>query len=132
MHHSFPFYNSIIQEEHLPKYLKSKHKRVIFGRDESIESLWRIHEKSLQDTNCDNESCSPSLLDIKAELAFRIHQHCHFCEHRCSINRDKNMGKCTSKESLIASEFLHYGEESMLVPSHTIFFSGCSLYCVFC
>jgi putative pyruvate formate lyase activating enzyme len=32
----------------------------------------------------------------------------------------------------IASEFLHYGEEPILVPSYTIFFSGCTFECVFC
>jgi putative pyruvate formate lyase activating enzyme len=32
----------------------------------------------------------------------------------------------------ITSEFLHLGEESVLVPSHTIFFSGCTFHCVFC
>jgi len=30
------------------------------------------------------------------------------------------------------SEFLHYGEEPELVPSHTIFFEGCTFACAYC
>jgi putative pyruvate formate lyase activating enzyme len=33
---------------------------------------------------------------------------------------------------LLSSEFLHYGEEPELVPSHTIFFCGCPFYCIYC
>ncbi|MGZ4936204.1 MAG: radical SAM protein, partial [Halobacteriota archaeon] len=35
-------------------------------------------------------------------------------------------------DSKYSSEFLHYGEEDELVPSHTIFFTGCTFKCVFC
>jgi putative pyruvate formate lyase activating enzyme len=73
-----------------------------------------------------------SLLDLKIELADRLFQACCFCEHRCKVDRRKTIGKCGVQDSLIASEFLHFGEEEMLVPSYTIFFSGCTFRCVFC
>ncbi|MEM4161033.1 MAG: radical SAM protein, partial [Thermoplasmata archaeon] len=41
-------------------------------------------------------------------------------------------GFCGVLKPKIASEFLHFGEEPMLVPSHTIFFAGCTFRCIFC
>lgn len=66
------------------------------------------------------------------EKAEEIYRNCHFCEHRCHINRYEKVGKCRVKETSIASHFYHYGEEPMLIPSYTIFFSGCTFYCVYC
>jgi putative pyruvate formate lyase activating enzyme len=57
---------------------------------------------------------------------------CQFCEHRCNINRTINGGFCLVSKSRIASEFIHQNEESFFIPSHTIFFSGCTLKCIFC
>jgi putative pyruvate formate lyase activating enzyme len=73
-----------------------------------------------------------SLLDLKIELASRIFNNCTFCENQCKVDRNKDEGRCGVKESRVASEFLHIGEESVLIPSHTIFFSGCTFSCVFC
>src|SRR4030042_5076114 len=75
-----------------------------------------------------------SLLDIKIEIADDILQSCHFCERRCGVNRQaKEVGYCgINAISRYASEFLHYGEEPELVPSHTIFFVGCTFACVYC
>jgi putative pyruvate formate lyase activating enzyme len=57
---------------------------------------------------------------------------CHFCEWKCKVDRETTKGKCGVQTPRIATEFLHYGEESVLIPSHTIFFSGCTFFCVFC
>ena len=75
-----------------------------------------------------------SLLPHKIGLADEILESCHFCERRCGVNRlAKEVGYCgTNAVSRYASEFLHYGEESELVPSHTIFFVGCTFTCVYC
>ncbi|ATZ61451.2 MAG: radical SAM protein [Methanosarcinales archaeon Met12] len=75
-----------------------------------------------------------SSLDSKIELAHKILQNCHFCERRCGVNRlAKEIGYCgVDAVSRYASEFLHYGEEPELVPSHTIFFTGCTFSCVYC
>ena len=66
------------------------------------------------------------------EKAEDIYKSCHFCEHKCHINRYEKVGRCRIKNTRISSHFFHYGEEYMLIPSYTIFFSGCTFYCVYC
>jgi len=72
-------------------------------------------------------------LEQKAIHARGILESCRFCERRCQVNRLKGeRGFCRVLEPKIASEFLHLGEESELIPSYTIFFSGCTFRCVYC
>lgn len=77
---------------------------------------------------------SPSLLDLKVELADRMLSNCQCCGWRCKVDRKAGeKGFCRLGEtSNYASEFLHMGEEPELVPSHTIFFTGCVFACVYC
>jgi len=111
------------------------------------EALWRAHDHALRDfrkllTDIDTGSTRlddleyqpPSLLDLKVELARRILKSCHFCERRCGEDRTAGeVGVCgVGEKSRIASEFLHTGEEPELVPSYTIFFSGCTFKCCLC
>lgn len=74
------------------------------------------------------------LFSLKMEQAYEILKNCHFCEHRCGVNRIKGeIGLCgVGTQSYYASEFMHYGEEPELVPSHTIFFIGCNFSCIYC
>jgi len=76
----------------------------------------------------------PSLLDLKSAIADRILEACYFCERRCGANRRrKERGYCRCDAiSHYSAEFMHYGEEPELVPSHTIFFTGCNFSCVYC
>ncbi|MEA3255642.1 MAG: radical SAM protein [Candidatus Altiarchaeota archaeon] len=72
-------------------------------------------------------------LMVKADTAKDIMKSCHFCERRCSVDRLRGeKGYCGVLESRVASEFIHMGEEPELVPSYTIFFSGCTFSCVYC
>jgi len=72
-------------------------------------------------------------LEEKAAQAKDILKSCCFCERRCGVDRTAGeRGFCRVLESKISSEFLHFGEEPELVPSYTIFFSGCTFGCVFC
>jgi putative pyruvate formate lyase activating enzyme len=75
-----------------------------------------------------------NLLDLKLELSRRMLAHCCFCERRCGADRAAGKtGYCgVGAESRYNSDFLHMGEEAELVPSHTIFFSGCTFHCVYC
>ncbi|CAH2031268.1 radical SAM protein [Trichlorobacter ammonificans] len=62
---------------------------------------------------------------------------CDLCPHRCGVNRIKGeQGRCRSGlKPGIASANLHRGEEPPISGSRgsgTIFFSGCTLRCVFC
>ncbi len=98
----------------------------------STDELWYVHDRTRFDA-CDSEAMrSPSLLDLKIELAERIYRHCQFCERRCGVDRTTTPGFCGVQGSKYSSEFLHYGEEDELVPSHTVFFTGCTFKCVFC
>ncbi len=73
-----------------------------------------------------------SFLDLKIKIVERILKSCYLCENRCMAVRNAERGLCKVREPVIASEFLHVGEEAPLVPSHTIFFTGCTFDCVFC
>ncbi len=123
-------YFQILNGEMVPKYLQSKSKKLNFKNSQSTKSLWKKHTKS--NGKYESTDKEQSLFDLKLELAKRMFSNCHFCEHKCLIDRNHDFGKCKVKKAKIASEFLHSCEESVLVPSHTIFFSGCTFYCAFC
>jgi len=74
-----------------------------------------------------------SLLDVKIELGRQMLHSCRLCERGCKADRaNGDKGHCGVLEPLISSDFLHMGEEPELVPSYTVFFSGCTFNCVFC
>jgi putative pyruvate formate lyase activating enzyme len=112
------------------RYLQCKHIPARFNDDDTVEMLWQEHGSALKRQPV--EQPGRSLLDLKIEIARRIYHDCHFCERGCHVDRSSNTGYCDVRDAAVASEFLHHGEESMLVPSHTIFFSGCTFTCVFC
>lgn len=61
---------------------------------------------------------------------------CRSCPRGCSVDRIQKTGFCgTTKDYKIAKAYLHPFEEPMISGSGgsgTVFFSGCSLRCVFC
>lgn len=61
---------------------------------------------------------------------------CNMCPRMCGIDRSKKAGYCGEKSSMrIARIAPHYFEEPPISGtrgSGTIFFSGCSLKCIFC
>ena len=122
-----------ILEENIPaKYQNCKYIPVEFNTDDSLKILWEKHDSALKNIKLSEVKPEQSLLDLKIEIANRIFQSCCFCERRCNVDRREQSGNCGVKQPGVASEFLHIGEESVLVPSHTIFFSGCTFHCVFC
>ena len=73
----------------------------------------------------------------RIERAYAILENCELCPRRCGVNRLKGEeGFCRSPaRPVIYSAHPHFGEEISLVGkngSGTIFFSNCSLRCVFC
>lgn len=62
--------------------------------------------------------------------------NCNLCPRKCNIDREKQVGFCkSSNEIKIARAAKHEWEEpciSGVNGSGTVFFSGCSLKCVFC
>lgn len=72
-------------------------------------------------------------LTKKVESARLMRASCLFCERRCGVDRTEGeKGFCRVLEPRVASQFIHVGEEPEIVPSHTIFFSGCTFTCCFC
>ena len=61
---------------------------------------------------------------------------CSICPRHCLVDRDKQIGYCRSSNTVkVARAALHYWEEPCISGdngSGTIFFSGCSLGCLFC
>jgi putative pyruvate formate lyase activating enzyme len=125
------------------RFMISKTIPISVDLDARDEALLKAHDEALDGygdaakrlTKIDGLAFkSPSLLDLKAELARRILESCHFCERSCGVDRTAGeKGFCNlDGTSRLSSEFRHMGEEACLVPSHTIFFIGCSFYCVFC
>jgi putative pyruvate formate lyase activating enzyme len=103
-------------------------------------SLWKEHEHLRKEFNhiyLEQSSITElkppfSYLDLKMKIAEIMFHHCQICEKACKIDRGHEKGECGVNDPLIASEFLHLGEELPLVPSHTIFFAGCNFRCVYC
>lgn len=125
-------YFEILEEDRVTKYKLSKDIPVTFNKSDSTKTLWDIHNKALNKFKLTDVKPKQSFLDLKIEIASRIFYNCCFCERRCGVDRTKKTGECGVGKPGISSEFLHIGEERVLVPSHTIFFSGCTFHCVFC
>lgn len=125
-------YFQILKENKTAKYLKCKKIPVYFDTSDSIDNLWEKHNDKTKKIKIDDNNIKQSLLDLKIEIASRIFRSCCFCERQCMVDRTVKYGNCGVMQSRVSTEFLHMGEETVLVPSHTIFFSGCTLHCVFC
>ena len=119
-------------EERLPQYRRARTIETNADLSAPTEELWRIHDNFATGKQKETAVTTASLLDLKIEIAQRIYNGCHFCERRCYSNRAERPGFCGVQRSKYSSEFLHYGEERELVPSHTIFFTGCTFKCAFC
>lgn len=61
---------------------------------------------------------------------------CRLCPRNCGVNRDKSVGYCGMNDNITAAKaYLHMWEEPSISGSRgsgTVFFSGCTLKCVFC
>ncbi len=106
-----------------------------------VEDAWTLHGRlhaafmgRRAGPDAPNEETSPSFLDVKVKLARSMLGSCNFCERRCGADRAAGKpGTCHVEAApRVSSAFLHFGEEGPLVPSGTIFFSGCNFTCAFC
>jgi putative pyruvate formate lyase activating enzyme len=134
-----------VMNDQLPsQFLISQSISVPFREEMDIHELLELHDTAMNsfretfDTISSIHELLPrassSLLDLKVAIAEKILQNCHFCERRCGIDRKKKeTGYCRMDAiSRYSAEFLHQGEEPELVPSHTIFLTGCNFSCVYC
>ena len=64
------------------------------------------------------------------------YESCTLCARKCGVNRDRTVGFCGMPSDVyISRAALHMWEEPIISGergSGTIFFSGCSLKCIFC
>jgi putative pyruvate formate lyase activating enzyme len=72
-----------------------------------------------------------------ADRLTAIYENCTLCPRECKVNRKKGeRGTCSAgAKAKICSAHPHFGEERPLVGRHgsgTIFFSHCSLLCLYC
>jgi len=139
-------YFAIVRNKKPAKFLVAKKLSAEFSKDDSIDELWAIHARCIEDLarieqEIDEGKVFPeihtpekSFFDLKIEIAGRILQVCHFCSRRCKVDRSKGeVGYCRCGDSMeVSSIFGHLGEEPELVPSGTIFTLGCNMRCCFC
>ncbi len=140
----FSYYKGIIDGTHIARYLIAKTLECDFNPNDSLENLEKLlNEKSTEfnqliDKNTEElktrEIKSPNYISLAETIANKYLESCIFCERKCGVNRIENeKGYCfLTKDSFVSSAFLHMGEESVLIPSGTIFFQSCNFGCVFC
>ena len=139
-----PRYFEVMKDKLPSRFLICRSVNVDFSKDSGLDELLDLHTEAMVSFREKSDSISSleqvperaasSLLDLKVAIADKILKNCHFCERRCGINRKKKeTGYCRlDAVSRYSAEFLHHGEEPELVPSHTIFFTGCNFSCVYC
>ena len=76
----------------------------------------------------------PQRLTAAAQWAHDAYFSCNICPEKCEINRHAGQrGTCgLNADANVYKEYLHFGEEAVLTPSHTVFTSGCNFHCAFC
>ena len=62
------------------------------------------------------------------------YRDCHICPERCGVNRESSiLGTCgLGTEGRVYKEFLHFGEEPEISPTHAIYLAGCNFRCRYC
>lgn len=75
-------------------------------------------------------------LKKRIDQAYNILKNCILCPNQCKINRFQEQGFCRSRDLPQVSSFNpHHGEEppvSGIYGSGTVFFTNCTMKCVFC
>ena len=106
-------------------------KKTLAERPGGLTDAWNKHSKAM--SGVVKGPGGISLLALKTYISGKLVESCVFCEHKCKVNRAKKAGTCgVGKDSFVSSAFVHLGEEPELVPSGTIFFSGCNFTCSYC
>lgn len=139
-------YESVVKNMRPPKYLVCKRIRKRVDIFRGFQDALKIHgelsavfrEVYKEIINGFDESGLKDFeglnyLEIKKSIVEKILEECILCERRCGVNRVKgNIGFCgVNKTARVSSYFLHMGEESQLIPSGTVFFSGCTFRCAY-
>lgn len=104
-----------------------------------LEQLLFWHQQGLKQWRQRSSATSPlqtgySWLVIKQKLAHRLLTQCNLCVHDCRVDRIQGeRGYCQlDAEIRISGSYLHWGEEAPISPTWAVFFSGCTMHCVYC
>lgn len=70
----------------------------------------------------------------RLDWANKALSECRLCPRDCRVNRiAEKLGWCGAGAQVqYYKEFVHYGEEPDLSPSHTVYLKHCNLQCLFC
>jgi len=73
-------------------------------------------------------------LSERIERAQSLLARCELCERRCGADRTRGqVGWCdVPDQTRCFREYLSLAEEIELIPSHTIYLSGCNMRCAYC
>jgi putative pyruvate formate lyase activating enzyme len=141
-----PRYGEILSGSRWPQFIHTRAWDLDWDPDEPTTVLEHIHYMAVKEMRASGVFDEPrkkgsdppkpvmgNLMELKVLLATRLAAQCQLCERGCGADREAGeAGECGVLEARVTSNFLHRGEERELVPSHTIFFSGCNLECQFC
>ncbi len=140
----FSKYKGIIDGNQIARYIVAKTLDCEFNLTDSLENLEiLLIEKSVEFNELINfetedlkkrEIKTNSYINLAEVIANKYLESCIFCERRCGVNRTQDeKGSCfLTKDTYLSSAFLHMGEESVLIPSGTLFMLSCNFSCVFC
>jgi len=132
-------YVSVTRDESPAHFILCK--SILVKLPEGLRACWEEHRKAMPhfheliEKDAGNPAeVHPNLLELKQSIADLITSKCTFCERACRADRKRGgVGACgVGYESRVSSAFEHIGEEPELVPSGTIFFSGCNFSCQYC
>ncbi|MFX1237528.1 MAG: hypothetical protein ACFE8P_07385 [Promethearchaeota archaeon] len=142
----FKNYKRLLDGKSLARYLIAKSLSCDYNPNDStkdLEKLLRNKSKEFKEllevdveTLKKRDEVKCSYLSLIEEIAQKYLTECNFCERECKIDRTKGeKGYCmVPQDAHISSAFLHMGEESVLVPSGTIFFQrilfDVHMYCI--
>lgn len=142
-----PRYVKVVRDQSIAKFQIAKRIGIKFNKNSSVDELWNLHSSGMKkfykilnyvDGGKINfkklRLVKNSLLDLKIFLTKEIMKCCELCERKCHVNRLKGeKGFCkVGNQYRISSEFIHFGEEFHISPSHTVFFMGCTMSCQYC
>ncbi len=66
-------------------------------------------------------------------MLYKEYTSCRLCPRQCAVDRTQKTGACgMGSTPYVARAALHTGEEPVFGTAGAVFFSGCSLSCVYC
>lgn len=109
----------------------------LFEAENNFETRLAAHQRALTrwwEIKASDPIERPNLLDLKAKLADDLLAPCRLCWRDCAVDRKNGeLGDCRlGSEIRCYNEFIHYGEEIEIIPTHGVFLSGCNFRCRFC